>query len=521
MKLAAMFGSSSGAVGATAVGAVALVAGAIGFTVFNGSGAPLQDQPVALVVADGALADPAMEAAGTATLPDPVPGIEPPRLDLVRVEAGGETVIAGQTSPDITVVILLDGLQFAVTRSDGAGDFVSLVTLPPSPMPRALSVEAWPENAPVLAGLETVFIAPVTGPGAQPSATAGGPGGGEVAALDPSTIMDPDGPQGVAADSGAGAGDIAPVDGVEIGAVPDEEQVALVVPAVEALPAATPSAGPADTAPDAPLDGATQAPSVVGDASPPAAGAEETVEIASLQPGDDAPTPASTGSGPGVASSGPGSLTTPTLSAAPAAAPPASTGDGTPRPARAAAPAVVIAGPEGVRVVQGPTPEPEVQTSVRLDAISYDAEGQVILAGRGPVAADIQVYLNNQPIQLGEIGPGGAWSLQLPDVDPGTYTLAVAELAEDGSTTSRVETPFLREDPDRVAEAPVAQAAGIDVITVQPGFTLWGIAQDMFGDGILYVQIFDENQDQIRDPNWIFPGQIFRLPDVEQSNREN
>lgn len=182
------------------------------------------------------------------------------------------------------------------------------------------------------------------------------------------------------------------------------------------------------------------------------------------------------------------------------------------QPARTTGPAVVIASPEGLRVVQGPSDEPAAQTSVRLDAISYNAEGAVILAGRGPVAADIQIYLNNQPIQLGEVGAGGSWSLQLPDVDPGTYTLAVAELAEDGSTASWVETPFLREDPERVAEAPAQAASGIDVITVQPGFTLWGMAQDTFGDGILYVQIFEENRDQIQDPNWIFPGQIFRMP---------
>ena len=56
--------------------------------------------------------------------------------------------------------------------------------------------------------------------------------------------------------------------------------------------------------------------------------------------------------------------------------------------------------------------------------------------------------------------------------------------------------------------------AGASVITVQPGFTLWGIAQANFGDGVLYVSIFEENRDQIRDPDLIFPGQIFEMPDL-------
>ena len=49
-------------------------------------------------------------------------------------------------------------------------------------------------------------------------------------------------------------------------------------------------------------------------------------------------------------------------------------------------------------------------------------------------------------------------------------------------------------------------------ITVQPGFTLWGIAQERFGDGVFYVQVFEANRDKIKDPNQIYPGQIFSIP---------
>lgn len=49
-------------------------------------------------------------------------------------------------------------------------------------------------------------------------------------------------------------------------------------------------------------------------------------------------------------------------------------------------------------------------------------------------------------------------------------------------------------------------------ITVQPGFTLWSIAQDRYGDGVLYVQVFEANRDKIRDPDLIYPGQVFSVP---------
>ncbi|MCU0803065.1 MAG: LysM peptidoglycan-binding domain-containing protein [Rhodobacteraceae bacterium] len=61
------------------------------------------------------------------------------------------------------------------------------------------------------------------------------------------------------------------------------------------------------------------------------------------------------------------------------------------------------------------------------------------------------------------------------------------------------------------AAAPAAPVAPV-TITVQPGFTLWGIATDMMGEGTMYVQVFEANKDKIRDPDLIYPGQVFTLP---------
>ncbi|MDP4891734.1 MAG: LysM peptidoglycan-binding domain-containing protein, partial [Cypionkella sp.] len=49
-------------------------------------------------------------------------------------------------------------------------------------------------------------------------------------------------------------------------------------------------------------------------------------------------------------------------------------------------------------------------------------------------------------------------------------------------------------------------------ITVQPGFTLWGIAKQEFGDGVMYVQVFNANKDRIKNPDLIYPGQVFTIP---------
>ena len=48
--------------------------------------------------------------------------------------------------------------------------------------------------------------------------------------------------------------------------------------------------------------------------------------------------------------------------------------------------------------------------------------------------------------------------------------------------------------------------------TVVAGDTLGGIAQRLYGDSTQWPRIFNANQDQIADPDQIFPGQVLRIP---------
>ena len=176
------------------------------------------------------------------------------------------------------------------------------------------------------------------------------------------------------------------------------------------------------------------------------------------------------------------------------------------------APPALIVTADGVRSVA-----PQVMDRVALDAISYDDSGEVRLAGRGPATGALQVYLDNRPVTSRPLAPTGGWQLTLDDVSPGTYTLRIDQLDASGAVASRIETPFLKEDPAAVralrTEAPGA-VRQIRTRTVQPGATLWAIATDRFDDGMMYVAIYQANRDQIRDPDLIYPGQVFVLPEA-------
>jgi len=49
-------------------------------------------------------------------------------------------------------------------------------------------------------------------------------------------------------------------------------------------------------------------------------------------------------------------------------------------------------------------------------------------------------------------------------------------------------------------------------IIVQPGNNLWNIARVIYGRGIRYTTIYEANREQIRDPDLIYPGQVFTAP---------
>lgn len=240
-----------------------------------------------------------------------------------------------------------------------------------------------------------------------------------------------------------------------------------------------------------------------------------------------------------------------------------------------APPATLLVTEDGAEVLQAPVPvaagEP---VPVTLDAISYAPDGAVQLAGRGQGGAALRVYLDNVAVTDSAVRDDGAWALTLPDTTPGMYTLRIDQLDADGAVTARTETPFKRETlqalalaagqaapptandiaapavvgaaqepepvpapevepadaepPAQIAEVepvsePVSEPAAVEVaqvaaaplpvtITVQPGFTLWGIANDMMGEGTMYVQVFEANKDKIRDPDLIYPGQVFTVP---------
>lgn len=146
------------------------------------------------------------------------------------------------------------------------------------------------------------------------------------------------------------------------------------------------------------------------------------------------------------------------------------------------------------------------QPVVSIDVVDYDDDGRLIIAGRAVPGAAIILYLNNQPVgQTTAAADGRYWLRPDQPVVPGLYTLRADHVGEDGAVIARAETPFQR----------TASLAGLPdnrQVVVQPGNNLWRLARRIYGQGLQYTVIYQANRTQIRNPDLIYPGQIFMLP---------
>lgn len=215
----------------------------------------------------------------------------------------------------------------------------------------------------------------------------------------------------------------------------------------------------------------------------------------------------------------------------------------------------VVKPDEPTKIIQAPSAAANgLASSVVLDAVDYDATGNIIFSGRSKPGNTVRLYIDNALAGEVNVDTEGRWMFGgQAEVAPGTHSLRADEIGSDGKVLSRVELPFLREEAAKVASvdpaqttaepaagtAPEAQAraaaavepaaapapgataetqtaaaepAVTDRVVIQPGNNLWRLSRQVYGKGVQYTVIYEANKDQIRNPDLIYPGQVFSLP---------
>ena len=232
---------------------------------------------------------------------------------------------------------------------------------------------------------------------------------------------------------------------------------------------------------------------------------------------------------------------------------------------------------EPTKVIQAPAAQKPVlppSKTVNLDTVDYDQTGNIVFSGRGPAGSKVQIYVDNTAYGLAEIKGDGTWTMPgLVALTVGPHALRADEIGGDGGVKSRIEMPFYREEPTKVAtvavpeqpvaaaepapvkpvevakveevpaaaapattevakapelvpeEAPAVVAAQVPAaaetapaaptqVIIQPGNNLWKLSRQIYGKGMMYTVIYEANKDQIRKPELIYPGQVFMTPEA-------
>jgi nucleoid-associated protein YgaU len=88
---------------------------------------------------------------------------------------------------------------------------------------------------------------------------------------------------------------------------------------------------------------------------------------------------------------------------------------------------------------------------------------------------------------------------------------AESEATQKPATTAQAEETVAATAAPETGTTPAPREGRI---VIQPGNNLWRISRVLYGTGNKFTMLYEANKDQIRNPNLIYPGQVFRTPDV-------
>lgn len=261
-------------------------------------------------------------------------------------------------------------------------------------------------------------------------------------------------------------------------------------------------------------------------------------------------TPAGTATASGTASSGTTASGT-TNEGAPSAA---STADGATDAAPPPAWAQPFAGEGGTAPGAPQAAPPSGQTAVpaitalAVGVVEKDGD-RLTVSGASLPGATVRVYVNDAPLGDVVADAAGRWTFTgRHPVDAGDHTVRADQVdPATGAVIARAAVPFEVLSAAEIAtapatpespgvdlpsataaapagtaadDAPVAAkpakpaAAGTRKIRIRKGDDLWTLAERYYGrrGGLRYTSIYRANRKQIRNPDLIYPGQVFVIP---------
>lgn len=483
----------------------------------------------------------------------PIPPVKGPSFDVVGVEPTGETVVAGRSDAGAMVALTANGEVVGKSIANQAGEWTIILEEPLKPGDYDVGLEVHDEKGTSIEESEQRLIVSVPQGGKeQPLVVLNSPDA-------PSNILQKPETDDLIAQLPVQEGTEQAVSGV--GDTQNTGAVVAALPAGESSNAST-AGGAAEAEQTARADASTTPATTQETAAQPqsAAGTSDTGQApgetadATAQTGATetaSPSPAQTAAAASDKEASDKTATETVQSAqtgasqdeaAVSAEAPAS------QPVETQTAAGDISG-NGVQQEQAaqaagaPAVQPQQQAtagaepSVTVEAVESEPD-KVYVAGTGKPGSSVRVYVGEDYQGEAKVNSSGRWLVQgTKNVPEGNVEVRADLIAQDGDTVdARAAVTFEKEqDKQIVLTKVVATGSGsgqgsqgadvqksLPVVIIRKGDNLWRISRRLYGDGVRYTTIYQANQDQIRDPDLIYPGQVFLTPegDVNWPDRE-
>lgn len=192
------------------------------------------------------------------------------------------------------------------------------------------------------------------------------------------------------------------------------------------------------------------------------------------------------------------------------------------------------AAPEAAAKGDKPEAKPAQDLPIAIEAV--EIEGQtVFVAGKAKGGNRVIVHANDILLGASPLSPDGRFLVQSKQpLSVGDYIIRADLLDNANQVLATARVPFRREagenisaiasDTDGQTTAPLDANGGEAASSATPlqkvegsviirrGDNLWTISKRTYGKGTRYTTIYLANRDQIRNPDLIWPGQVFNMP---------
>ena len=142
-----------------------------------------------------------------------------------------------------------------------------------------------------------------------------------------------------------------------------------------------------------------------------------------------------------------------------------------------------------------------------LDIAEYLDEDSLMLTGRTKPNAKVKLFFSDNFIKDSTSDNRGVWKIELKNFEFTDNNLIVTTEIEGQKITLRTKIFEKKIDPNFIFEKEVV---------VKNGNSLWRIARKTLGGGVYYSEIYKSNMKEIENPDLIFPGQVFNIPNLKK-----